>query len=157
MNVKLLMTGQTGESYLQEGIAEYEKRIRHYVSFTSETIQVPRRVKSLSPSRMKGVEADMVLKRLNPDDHVILLDERGKQYTSIDFSDLLNKKLNTSIKNLVFVIGGPFGFDDRLYERADGLLSLSVMTFPHQLVRLIFLEQLYRALTIMRGEPYHHG
>jgi len=150
------MAGHTGEDYLQAGVAEYEKRIRRYIPFHSEVISTSKGLKNLSPERLKTMESDLIIRKLHPDDHVILLDERGKQYTSINFSDLLSKKMNISVKNLVFVIGGPFGFDDKLYERADELLSLSVMTFPHQLVRLIFLEQLYRALTIMRNEPYHH-
>jgi 23S rRNA (pseudouridine1915-N3)-methyltransferase len=157
MNVTLLMIGQTGEQYLQAGIVEYEERIRRYVPFVSEVIPGLRNTKNMSPAQLKIMESEMIMKKLNPDDHVILLDEGGTQYSSTKFAATFQKKMNASIRHLVFVIGGSYGFDTSLYERADEKLSLSAMTFSHQMVRLIFLEQLYRALTIMRNEPYHHG
>ena len=155
MKVTLLMIGRTEEEYLRNGFMEYESRIRHYLSLT--TIIVPGlKQKNISVQQQKQEEAELLLKRLNPEDVVILLDEKGKHYTSQAFAGFIQDKMNAGIKNMVFVIGGPFGFDSKMYQRANGTVSLSLMTFSHQMVRLIFAEQLYRAMTILRKEPYHH-
>jgi len=156
MKVKLLVTGKTDESYIRNGLDEYEGRVRRYLSF--ETVEIPGLKKSvhLSKYEWKAKEAAKILPLLNSSDIVVLLDEKGKEMTSVEFSVFLNQKFSSGSKNLVFVVGGPYGFDDAVNKRADFKLSLSRMTFSHQMVRLFFLEQLYRALTILRNESYHH-
>ncbi|EHQ28563.1 23S rRNA (pseudouridine(1915)-N(3))-methyltransferase RlmH [Mucilaginibacter paludis] len=156
MKITLLSVGKTEDAYLKDGIDKYLKRLKHYIKF--ETIELPelKNTKALSQEQQKAKEAEMLLKNINTTDYVILLDEGGAQLTSVQFADLLNKKMISSVNNLVFIIGGPYGFDESVYKRANDKLSLSRMTFSHQMVRLFFVEQVYRAYTILKGEPYHH-
>lgn len=156
MKILLLQLDKTQESYLSEGIDIYCKRLRNYVQFELSTINVPKNVRQRSVNEQKLEEARLVMEVLKPDDTLILLDERGKELSSVAFAAFLEQKQNSSVKRLVFLIGGPFGFDDKLYTRANGKLSLSKLTFSHQMVRLFFTEQLYRAYTILKGEKYHH-
>lgn len=157
MKILLLVIGKTDEDYLVAGIKKYVGRLGHYVSFEMKEIPDIRNRKTLSEEQQKKAESFLLLSQLQPGDHVVLLDERGKQYTSVEFSESLEKGMASGAKRMVFLIGGPYGFDKEVYDRADAKMSLSPMTFSHQMVRLIFLEQLYRAFTILKGEPYHHG
>ena len=156
MKIIFLVVGKTINSNLIELQDEYQGRLKHYVTY--ETIIIPelKNTKNLSFTEQKEKEADLILKCLDNSDDVILLDDKGKQYTSVGFSEFIKKKSLTSSKRMVFVIGGPFGFSQRIYQRANAQISLSAMTFSHQMIRVIFLEQLYRAFTILKGEPYHH-
>ncbi|WP_256003898.1 MULTISPECIES: 23S rRNA (pseudouridine(1915)-N(3))-methyltransferase RlmH [Pedobacter] len=156
MRITLLIIGKTEEKYLIEGIEKYLNRLKHYVNFNVRMIPEIKNTKSLNESQQKSKEAELLLKQIGTSDTVVLLDERGKKYTSVQFSNYLNKQLIGSVQHLIFVIGGPYGFDEALYRRANSSLSLSDMTFSHQMVRLFFVEQLYRAFTILKGEPYHH-
>lgn len=156
MTIKLLAIGKTDNKNLQALIAEYEKRLGHYIKFNLDIIPDIKNVKNLSEAQQKEKEGELILKKLSPTDVLILLDENGKQFTSVDFSDYLQKKMNAGIKQLVFVIGGPYGFSDAIYATAKGKISLSKMTFSHQMVRLFVVEQIYRGFTILRNEPYHH-
>ena len=156
MKLLLLVIGKTDEDYLITGIKKYVGRLGHYVSFELKEIPDIRNRKSLSEEQQKKAESFLLLSQLQPGDQVVLLDEKGKQYTSVDFSEVLEKMMASSAKRLVFIIGGPYGFAGEVYEKANALMSLSPMTFSHQMVRLIFVEQLYRAFTILKGEPYHH-
>ena len=152
----LLCVGKTDEKYIEEGIAKYTKRLIHYVKFNITVIPDIKNSKNLSQDQQKEKEADLILKQVDNSDTLMLLDEKGQQYRSVDFSKLLDKNMVSNVQHMVVVIGGPYGFSDRVYQRANGLLSLSKMTFSHQMIRLFFVEQLYRAFSIMRGEPYHH-
>jgi 23S rRNA (pseudouridine1915-N3)-methyltransferase len=156
MKVKLLAIGKTDEPYLKKGMKEYETRIQRYLSL--EIVEIPglKNASHLGKKEWKAREAAKILPFLTPLDVIILLDEKGKEMSSVEFSSFLNQKFSSGSKNLVFVIGGPFGFDESLKKKAHFQLSLSQMTFSHQMVRLFFLEQLYRALTILRNESYHH-
>ncbi|WP_425628817.1 23S rRNA (pseudouridine(1915)-N(3))-methyltransferase RlmH [Cellulophaga lytica] len=156
MTIKLLAIGKTDNKNLQALIAEYEKRLGHYIKFNLDIIPDIKNVKNLSEAQQKEKEGELILKKLSTTDVLILLDENGKQFTSVDFSDYLQKKMNAGIKQLVFVIGGPYGFSDTIYATAKGKISLSKMTFSHQMVRLFVVEQIYRGFTILRNEPYHH-
>lgn len=156
MTIRLFAIGKTDSKPLQQLIAEYQKRLKHYVKFELELIQDIKNVKNLSEAQQKEKEGELILKKLNTTDILILLDENGRQLTSIDFSSYLQKKMNSGIKQLVFVIGGPYGFSEAIYQRAQGKVSLSKMTFSHQMVRLFVVEQIYRAFTILKNEPYHH-
>ncbi|WP_276089841.1 23S rRNA (pseudouridine(1915)-N(3))-methyltransferase RlmH [Pedobacter sp. JY14-1] len=156
MKITLLVTGKTEEKYLTEGIEKYLSRLKHYIGFSMTVIPELKNTKHLSEAQQKSREAELILKQLSNSDTVILLDEKGKKYTSMQFANYLNKQMIGSVQQLVFVIGGPYGFDETIYKRANGSLSLSDMTFSHQMVRLFFAEQLYRAFSILRGEPYHH-
>ncbi len=156
MKIKLLYIGKTDEKSLRELIAKYTKRIDNFVSFELIEINDVKHTKNLTNRQQKDKEGKLVLERLQPSDYVVLLDEKGKGFTSRSFADFLQQKMNSGIKNLVFVIGGPYGFSQDLYQRATMQLALSTMTFSHQLVRVIFLEQLYRGLSILRNHPYHH-
>ncbi len=156
MKITLLVTGKTEEKYLIEGIEKYLNRLKHYIGFNMIVIPDVKNTKNLSEAQQKVKEAEMMLKHINNPDTVILLDEKGKKYTSVLFSNYLNKQMIGSVQHLVFVIGGPYGFDETVYKRANGSMSLSDMTFSHQMVRLFFVEQLYRAFSILKGEPYHH-
>lgn len=156
MKILLLQVDKTQESYLTEGIDIYARRLANYTSFEMLTISVPKNVRQRSFAEQKTEEAKLILKQLQPDDQLVLLDERGKELGSVEFSKFIAQKQNASVKRLVFLIGGPFGFGQELYDRANSKLSLSKMTFSHQMVRLFFLEQLYRAFTILKGEKYHH-
>ena len=156
MKIKLIVIGKTDQSYLQDGIQLYHKRIPHYLPFEYQAIPDIKNTRKLSEEQQKGKEGELILGQIRAGDELFLLDEKGKSYRSIEFARFLEQKMLGGVKNLVFVIGGPYGFSDTVYQKATGKLSLSKMTFSHQLIRLIFSEQLYRALTILKGEPYHH-
>ena len=156
MNIRLLSVGKTDHVAIQTLLDEYAKRLGFYVKFDHEIIPDIKNSKNLSEQVQKEKEGEMILKKLQNSDELVLLDENGKQFSSIDFSDYVQKKMNSGLKQLVFVIGGPYGFSDAVYQRANGKISLSKMTFSHQMVRVFFVEQLYRAFTILRNEPYHH-
>ena len=156
MNIKLIAVGKTDNKNLQLLIDEYQKRLSFYVKFDFEILADIKNVKNLSENQQKEKEGEMILSKIGSTDQLILLDENGKNYSSINFASELQKKMNSGIKTLVFVIGGPYGFSSEVYEKANGKISLSTMTFSHQMVRLFFIEQLYRAFTILKNEPYHH-
>lgn len=156
MNIKLLAVGKTDDNNLQKLIDEYVKRLSFYVKFDLEIIPDIKNAKNLSVVQQKEKEGELLLAKVSSSDWLILLDEKGKTFTSMQFADFLQKRMNSGIKNLLFVIGGPYGFSDAVYARANGKISLSSMTFSHQMVRLFFIEQLYRGYTILRNEPYHH-
>lgn len=156
MNIKLIAVGKTDNPALQQLISTYEKRLSYYINFELQLLPDIKNRKSLSEEQQKIKEGELILSYVEPSHHLILLDERGKEYTSIAFADELQKKMNTGIKQLTFVIGGPYGFSQEVYQRANSKLSLSKLTFSHQMIRLFFVEQLYRAFTILRNEPYHH-
>jgi len=156
MLIRLLAIGKTDNHSIQSLIDEYQKRLGFYVKFELEIIPDIKNSKNLSESAQKEREGEQILKKLLPSDELILLDEKGKQYSSVDFSEFVQKKMNSGLKQLIFVIGGPYGFSESVYGRANGKISLSKMTFSHQMVRVFFIEQLYRAFTILRNEPYHH-
>lgn len=156
MKITFLVLGKTDDKYINEGIAKYLGRLKHYIKF--ELIEIPdlKNTKNLREDQQKAKEAELLQKALNPTDHVILLDEKGAEFTSRQFSEFLNKKMVSGIQNLVFIVGGPYGFDESIYKLANGKISLSKLTFSHQMVRLFFIEQIYRGFTILKGEPYHH-
>jgi 23S rRNA (pseudouridine1915-N3)-methyltransferase len=156
MQIKLLTIGKTDNAQLQQLINDYQKRLGHYIKFNLEIITDLKNVKHLSKTQQKQKEGDLILNKVSSSDVLILLDENGKQLDSISFSNYLQKYMNSGIKQLVFVIGGPYGFSQDVYTKAQGKLSLSKMTFSHQMVRLFFIEQLYRGFTILKNEPYHH-
>ncbi len=157
MNIKLIAIGKTDNKNLQLLIDEYTKRLSFYIKFELEIIADIKNVKNLSESQQREKEGELILSKLTQTDQLILLDENGKSFSSIEFADNLQKKMNSGIKTLVFVIGGPYGFSDAVYNESFGKISLSKMTFSHQMVRLFFIEQLYRGFTILKGEPYHHN
>lgn len=156
MNIKLIVISKTDQPYLQEGIDIYVKRLCHYTNFEIDVIPALKDQKGSSPEEIKEREAALLLKRLEGADRIILLDEHGKEHTSVGFSQYLQKQMNAGTRNLVFVVGGAFGFAPSVYAVAHDKISLSQMTFNHQMVRLFFVEQLYRAFTILRHEPYHN-
>jgi 23S rRNA (pseudouridine1915-N3)-methyltransferase len=156
MNIKLLAVGKTDDKNLQTLIENYQKRLSFYVKFDLEIIADIKNAKNLSEAQQKEKEGEIILSKISPTDELILLDENGKSFSSVGFSEYLQKKMNSGIKTLVFVIGGPYGFSEAVYQKANGKVSLSEMTFSHQMVRLFIVEQLYRAFTILRNEPYHH-
>jgi 23S rRNA (pseudouridine1915-N3)-methyltransferase len=156
MKIKLMAIGKTDRKELQLMIDDYCKRITHYCPFEFEIIPDLKKVKKASEAEQKKMEGSEIFNRLAPSDHLVLLDEGGKEYSSVTFSNYIQKKMIGGMRSLVFVIGGPYGFSDEIYERANERLSLSKMTFSHQMVRVFFTEQLYRAFTIIRNEPYHH-
>jgi 23S rRNA (pseudouridine1915-N3)-methyltransferase len=156
MNIRLIAIGKTDNKDLQSLINDYTKRLSFYVKFDLEIIPDIKNVKNLSEAQQKEKEGELILAKIAPTDQLILLDENGKTYSSVGFSDYLQKKMNAGIKTLVFVIGGPYGFSETVYQKAQGKVSLSEMTFSHQMVRLFVIEQLYRGFTILRNEPYHH-
>lgn len=156
MKIKLWMIGKTAESYLEKGMAIYEKRLPHYLPFQAEILPDIKQAKNMDRPTLKLREGEMVLKKLDKRDFLALMDENGKQFRSVDFAAQIERWSLQGIDNLVFLIGGAYGFSDEVYERANFKMSLSPMTFSHQMVRLIFLEQLYRACSINKGEPYHH-
>ena len=155
MNITLLLIGKTDKEYLQEGIDIFHKRIKRYINFEIKIIPDVRR-KKLSEQEQKEEEGKLILNFVSNDKFVVLFDEKGKEYSSEEFAVFLNKRMLSGIKNLVFVVGGPYGFSQKVYDRADMKLSLSQLTFSHQMVRLIIVEQIYRAFTILNNEPYHH-
>ncbi len=156
MKVTLLVVGKTTDKHLIELINEYQKRLKFYVVFDLVCIPELKNTKNITAAEQKEKEGELILKQMSPTDTVILCDEKGKEYRSVEFATFIEKKQLASCKNLVFVVGGPYGFSQTIYNRASGLISLSKMTFSHQMIRLIFVEQLYRAMTILKGEPYHH-
>ena len=156
MNIRLIAIGKTDNKDLQSLINEYTKRLSFYVKFELEIIPDIKNVKNLSEAQQKEKEGELILAKIGPTDKLILLDENGKTFSSVGFSDYLQKKMNAGIKTLVFVIGGPYGFSETVYQKAQGKVSLSEMTFSHQMVRLFVIEQIYRGFTILQNEPYHH-
>ncbi len=156
MKITLLMIGKTSQPQLVKLLEEYQNRLKHYVPIDVIVIPELKNTKSISENEQKEREGDFLLKQIEPADELYLLDENGKQYTSVEFAAFISKKQITLNKRMIFVIGGPYGFAPKVYQRANGLISLSKMTFSHQMIRVIFLEQLYRAMTIIKGEPYHH-
>lgn len=155
MKTVLLLVGKTQDKHFVAGINDYAERIGHYMPFEIKVIPELRNTKSLSEQQQKTQEGELLLKQLQPSDTVVLLDERGTEHRSVEFATWLQKKQNTA-RRLVFIIGGPYGFSETVYKRANEMVSLSRMTFSHQMVRLVFTEQIYRACTIIKGEPYHH-
>ena len=156
MNVKLITVGKTSASYLREGELEYQNRLKHYMNFERVDLNDLKVSNKTSPDVVKKKEAEIILKQLKPMDRVVLLDEKGDGFSSIDFSKWFEKQTLSGVRNLVFIVGGAFGFDKLIYERANNKIRLSSLTFSHQMVRLFFLEQLYRAGTILKREKYHH-
>lgn len=155
MKVTLLVVGKTTDSHIDALIQEYQKRLTHYLPFALQVIPELKNTKALSLEQQKQAEGDLILKAVTANTDLILLDEHGKEFRSIEFADYLQKRMSSG-RDVVFVVGGPYGFADTVYQRANGKISLSKMTFSHQMVRLFFVEQSYRAMTILRGEPYHH-
>ena len=156
MKIKLLAIGKTDNKQLIQLIDEYQKRLKHYIKFEFLVIPDIKNVKNLSEIQQKEKEGELILNKLQNTDQLILLDDKGKEFTSIEFSKFLQKKMNSGLKQMVLVIGGPYGFSDAVYKKAQGKLSLSKMTFSHQMIRLFIVEQLYRGFTILKNEPYHH-
>ena len=156
MQIKLIAIGKTDNKQLQSLIDDYQKRLGHYIKFQFDIIPDLKKVKNLSEDQQKQKEGELILAKLSTTDVLILLDEQGKQLNSVDFANYLQKHMNSGIKQLVFVIGGPYGFSQDVYKKAQGKISLSKMTFSHQMVRLFVIEQLYRGFTILKNEPYHH-
>ena len=156
MQITLIAIGKTDSTELERLISVYENRLKHYIKFKFQIIPDLKNSKNLSEAQQKEKEGDLILGQLQPSDVLILLDEKGKQHSSEEFSQFLQKKMNSGLKHLVLVIGGPYGFSDKVYQRCNGQISLSKMTFSHQMVRLFLIEQLYRGFTILRNEPYHH-
>ncbi len=156
MKITLLCVGKTDDAHLNALIEKFRLRLGHYVNFNIVIVPDIKNSKNLSIDQQRAKEGVLMLKQLSPSDHVILLDEQGKEIRSVEFADHLNKLLVGSVQHVVFVVGGPYGFDGLVYQRANGKISLSKMTFSHQMVRLFFVEQLYRAFSILKGEPYHH-
>lgn len=156
MKVVLLSVGKTDHPLLSQIIEDYRKKVNHYIPFEMRMVPDPKNRRNLSEKEQKAEEAELLLKVLQPSDHVVLLDEKGKQYRSTEFARYLEKKSHSVSRQLVFLVGGPYGFAPEIYERATEMISLSKMTFTHQMVRLVFTEQLYRSMTIIHNEPYHH-
>ena len=156
MTIKLIAIGKTDNKQLISLIDDYKKRLSYYIKFNLEIIPDIKNSKNLSEAQQKQKEGELILNKINNTDVLILLDENGKQLDSVGFSSYLQKHMNSGIKQLVFVIGGPYGFSEEVYKKANGKLSLSKMTFSHQMIRLFFIEQLYRGYTILKNEPYHH-
>ena len=156
MKILVLAIGKTDEQWVQEALLKYSKRLKYYLSFEFEVIPDLKNTKNLSEAQQKEREGALILKKLNPTDKVILLDEKGKEYRSVEFAKHLQQQMNSGVKRLIFIIGGPYGFSPELYVKAQGKLALSKMTFSHQMIRPYFVEQLYRAITILKNEPYHH-
>lgn len=156
MKITFITVGKTEDAYLKDGIEKYVKRLKHYTKLELADIPELKNTKALTEEQQKTKEAELILKKVTPQDHLILLDEAGQEFTSVQFANYLNKRAISSVVSLVFVVGGPYGFDQSVYQRANDKMSLSRMTFSHQMVRLFFVEQLYRAFTIIKGEPYHH-
>lgn len=157
MKIKLLEVGKTTESYVRQGLAVYTKRINRYYSFEEESLELPRSSKKAEPDRLKQLEGERILSRIQPTDLLVLLDDRGKEMDSVAFAEWLQQQFHQQRQQIVFLVGGAYGVSNEVRNRADMVLSLSKMTFPHQLVRLLFAEQLYRACTIIHNEPYHHA
>jgi len=157
MKIALIVIGKTNQQFVRQGLDEFCSRLTHYFPFELEIIPDIKNAKNLSIEQIKEKEGELILHSLQAGDFIVLLDERGKEFTSVKFAEFIEKKTHTGSKRLVFVIGGAYGFSPAVYEAAQEKIALSKMTFPHQLVRLIFVEQLFRAMTILHNEPYHHG
>jgi len=155
MKITLLVVGKTTDPHIESLLQQYQKRLTHYLPFVLQVIPELKNTKSLTPDQQKQAEGELILKMVAANADLILLDEHGKEFRSIEFADYVQKRMSSG-RDVVFVVGGPYGFDEAVYQRASGKISLSKMTFSHQMVRLFFVEQLYRAMTILRGEPYHH-
>ena len=156
MKIVLAVVGKTTNGYLRQGIDEYPSRLSHYIPFSIEYIDDVKNTRNLSEQQQKTAEGKSILAMLDKGDYVVLLDEHGKEFTSVQFSKHIEKRMASGARRMVLVVGGPYGFSQDVYDRANELLSLSKMTFPHEMIRLIFTEQLYRAMTIINHEPYHH-
>lgn len=157
MKITLLTVGKTDNNYLGEGTRIYLERLQHYIKFEVIEVVLPRATKKLQPEQLKEAEGKLLIKYFQEADHVLLLDEKGRQNTSEAFAGWLQKMMNSGTRHLMFVVGGAFGFSQEVYSKANGKIALSEMTFSHQMVRLFFMEQLYRAFTILRNEPYHNS
>ncbi len=156
MKITLLLVGKTSDDYIQKGMDNYLKRMKRYISFSVEIIPALKNTKSLSKNQIKDKEGQLILSRIGETDFLMLLDENGNEMSSVGFSSYLKKMMLQSVKNIVFVVGGAYGFSHQVYKRGNSKISISQMTFSHQIVRLIFMEQIYRAFTIINNEPYHH-
>jgi len=156
VKIRFTVIGKTSQDFIQKGIDEYCDRLKHYFPFEINVIPDIKNAKNLSFAQIKEKEGEILLKSVVSEDFIVLLDEKGREFSSLKFADFLEKLKNSSSKRIIFVIGGAYGFSEKVYERANEKISLSKMTFSHQIVRLIFVEQLYRAATILNGEPYHH-
>lgn len=156
MKLSLLVIGKTTDKHVQVLINDYASRLSHYVPFSLDVIPELKSTKALTIDQQKAMEAELIRRQLQPGDHIVLLDEHGTERRSVDFAAWLGKRLAAGCRRIVFIVGGPYGFDAAIHQLAAEEISLSQMTFSHQLIRLLFVEQLYRACTIMRGEPYHH-
>ncbi len=156
MNIELLVVGKTDSALIEEIVLSYAKRINHYCKFTITTLADVKNTKSLTVKQQRTAEGEMILRQIVDSDFVALLDERGTEYRSVDFAFWVQKRMNSGVRRLLIVIGGPYGFSEAVYQRANSKVSLSKMTFSHQIVRAIFAEQIYRAFTILKNEPYHH-
>ena len=155
MKITLLVVGKTTSAPIESLIQEYQKRLTYYIPFALQVIPELKNTKALTPDQQKQAEGELILRAVAQNADLVLLDEHGKEYRSIEFADYIQKKMSSG-RDVVFVVGGPYGFSEAVYQRANGKISLSKMTFSHQMVRLFFVEQIYRAMTILRGEPYHH-
>ncbi|MBR6815830.1 MAG: 23S rRNA (pseudouridine(1915)-N(3))-methyltransferase RlmH [Alistipes sp.] len=156
MNIELIVIGKTDQQEVASLVEQYAKRVNHYCKFTVTTIADVKNTRNMAPSRQKQLEGEMILRLISEGDWVVLMDERGRQFTSMEYASWLQKRMLSGVKRLAIVIGGPYGFSEEVYQRANEKISLSKMTFSHQIVRAIFAEQLYRAFTILNNEPYHH-
>lgn len=156
MKITLLTVGKTDKDWVKQGMDIYVSRLKHYIPFSVVEIPELKNVSALTKEQIKTREGELILKNVKPSDDLVLLDERGREYTSVELAKLIQDKISYTGKDIVYVIGGAYGFSDAVYRRADSKVSLSRMTFSHQMVRAIFTEQIYRAFTIMKGEPYHH-
>lgn len=156
MKIALVVIGKTDAQYFAQAIAEYTNRLTHYIPFEMVVIPDIKNVKNLSQAQQKEKEGELILKATQAGDYLVLLDERGKDFSSMQFATYIEKKMHTVSKRLIFVVGGPYGFSESVYKAASEKISLSKMTFSHQMIRLVFVEQIYRAMTILNNEPYHH-
>ncbi len=156
MTIKLVCVGKTDSAQLKSLLTTYEKRLGFYTKFEMEIIPDLKKAKNLTENQQKQKEGELILNKVQKSDFVVLLDENGKEFNSIQFSEYIQKRMNSGLKQLIFIIGGPYGFSPEVYERANAKIALSRLTFSHQMVRLFFIEQLYRAFTILKNEPYHH-
>jgi 23S rRNA (pseudouridine1915-N3)-methyltransferase len=156
MNIELIVVGKTDSREVESLVEMYSKRINRYCKFAVTTIADVRNTKNMASSRQKQLEGELILRQVGEGDYLVLMDERGTQFSSMEYADWLQKRMLSGVKRLLLVIGGPYGFSQEVYDRANGKISLSRMTFSHQIVRAIFAEQLYRAFTILHNEPYHH-
>ena len=156
MEICLLSIGKVSTSWIQDGIAVFESRLGRYIKYSPLVLSDIRNAKNLSIDKIKEEEGKLILENLLPSDFIVLMDEKGQQFTSVSFSEWIQKQMNSGRKRLIFIIGGPYGFSSSVYERADYKIALSKMTFTHEMAKLILTEQLYRSMTILKGEPYHH-